>query len=446
MLDEAGRPVEPGETGVLHVRGPHIMMGYWRSPELTAEKVQEASDPAARTMSTLDHFTVDEDGDLYFVDRSDDIIKTRGEKVSSVEVENALHDVAGVRQAAVVGVPDELLGEAVRAYVLLDEGAALTELDVIRECRTRLGELHGSARRRVRDRAPAHGLGESAEEESFERTACAISSFDAEPPMNLRRRLSRSGGAIMSEGTADLTLSPSPGGPAEGAPRMRRNVSVLAGAQLITWTMTLAWTLVVPRALGAGEPGNADGCVVDHGHPRCAARARDAELPRARGCGPSRFRIGTHRHGSRPARGPFAAHPRGRIRLRTGRRLGQRREDRALSGCRSDDLRSDRRASPGRLPGDRADGVPGVLGHHQQVRPGPRGHRRRAPGLPDDRHHSLLGRDDRARRAAQFLLASWAPPDRRANERQADGRGRDGPASRTGRSACSSWSISGSTS
>ncbi len=89
-------------------------------------------------MSTFDHFTVDKDGDLYFVDRSDDIIKTRGEKVSSVEVENALHDVAGVRQAAVVGIPDELLGEAVRAYVLLDEGAALTELDVIRECRTRL--------------------------------------------------------------------------------------------------------------------------------------------------------------------------------------------------------------------------------------------------------------------------------------------------------------------
>ena len=138
VLDDDGRPVEPGETGVLHVRGPHIMMGYWRSPELTAEKVHEASDPAARTMSTFDHFTIDEDGDLYFVDRSDDIIKTRGEKVSSVEVENAIHDVPGVQQAAVIGVPDELLGEAVRAFVLLDEGARLTELDVIRACRTRL--------------------------------------------------------------------------------------------------------------------------------------------------------------------------------------------------------------------------------------------------------------------------------------------------------------------
>jgi acyl-coenzyme A synthetase/AMP-(fatty) acid ligase len=138
VLGDDGSPVAPGDVGVLHVRGPHIMLGYWGAPELTAEKLKEAPGPAERTMSTHDHFTIDEDGDLYFVDRSDDIIKTRGEKVSSVEVENALHDIAGIRQAAVVGVPDELLGEAVRAFVLLDEGAELTELEVIRECRARL--------------------------------------------------------------------------------------------------------------------------------------------------------------------------------------------------------------------------------------------------------------------------------------------------------------------
>ena len=89
-------------------------------------------------LCTHDHFTVDEDGDLYFVDRSDDIIKTRGEKVSSVEVENVLHDIDGVRQAAVIGVPDELLGQAIRAYVVLEEGATLTEQDLIRACRARL--------------------------------------------------------------------------------------------------------------------------------------------------------------------------------------------------------------------------------------------------------------------------------------------------------------------
>ena len=138
VVADDGRVVEPGEVGVLQVRGPHLMMGYWRSPDLTLDKLHEGPYPGERTMSTHDHFTVDADGDLYFVDRSDDIIKTRGEKVSSVEVENVLHDLDGVRQAAVVGVPDELLGQAVRAFVVLQEGATLTEKDLIRACRARL--------------------------------------------------------------------------------------------------------------------------------------------------------------------------------------------------------------------------------------------------------------------------------------------------------------------
>ena len=138
VLDEDGHPVAPGETGILQVRGPHLMMGYWQAPELTAEKLKEGPLPGERIMSTHDHFTVDADGDLYFVDRSDDIIKTRGEKVSSVEVENVLHDIEGVRQAAVIGVPDELLGQAVKAFVLLDDDAQLTEQEVIRACRAKL--------------------------------------------------------------------------------------------------------------------------------------------------------------------------------------------------------------------------------------------------------------------------------------------------------------------
>jgi long-chain acyl-CoA synthetase len=138
VLDDFGNPIEPGETGVLHVRGPHIMMGYWRAPELTARQLREGPYPGERMLCTYDHFTVDADGDLYFVDRSDDIIKTRGEKVSSVEVENALHEIDGVRQAAVIGVPDDLLGQAVRAYVVLQEDAELNEQQIIRVCRSKL--------------------------------------------------------------------------------------------------------------------------------------------------------------------------------------------------------------------------------------------------------------------------------------------------------------------
>ena len=138
VLNDDGQPVAPGETGMLYVRGPHLMTGYWGDPGLTAERLRGGHDGGERILCTKDHFTVDEDGLLYFVGRIDDIVKTRGEKVSTVEVENVLHALAGVKQAAVVGVPDELLGEAVRAYVVLDGSAALTQEDILRFARTKL--------------------------------------------------------------------------------------------------------------------------------------------------------------------------------------------------------------------------------------------------------------------------------------------------------------------
>jgi amino acid adenylation domain-containing protein len=138
LLSPDGEPVAPGETGVLHVRGPHVMVGYWKQPELTAAMLKPGRMPGERVLCTHDFFTMDADGDLYFVGRSDDIIKTRGEKVSPVEVENALHRIPGVREAAVIGVPDELLGEAIRAFVVLDDGAALSEQYLKRECMQRL--------------------------------------------------------------------------------------------------------------------------------------------------------------------------------------------------------------------------------------------------------------------------------------------------------------------
>ena len=138
LLSSDGAPVLPGEPGVLHVRGPHVMVGYWKQPELTATMLKPGPLPGERMLCTHDFFMMDKDGDLYFMGRSDDIIKTRGEKVSPVEVENVLHRIAGVREAAVVGVPDELLGEAIRAFIVLDEGVSLTEQQVKRDCMARL--------------------------------------------------------------------------------------------------------------------------------------------------------------------------------------------------------------------------------------------------------------------------------------------------------------------
>lgn len=138
LLDENGREVSPGQTGVLFVRGPHVMMGYWNLPAETAYMIREGKYPGERVLCTHDFFRVDEDGFLYFVGRSDDIIKSRGEKVSPVEVENAIASIPGVRECAVIGVDDEVLGQAIRAYVVADEGGNLTESELKRRAMERL--------------------------------------------------------------------------------------------------------------------------------------------------------------------------------------------------------------------------------------------------------------------------------------------------------------------
>ena len=83
---------------------------------------------------TGDLFELDAEGDLFFVGREDDMIKTSGEKVSPKEIENVLYDLEDVVEAAVVGVPDEILGEAVKAVVALRKGSKLDEKDIILHC------------------------------------------------------------------------------------------------------------------------------------------------------------------------------------------------------------------------------------------------------------------------------------------------------------------------
>jgi acyl-CoA synthetase (AMP-forming)/AMP-acid ligase II len=138
LLSVDGQPVPPGETGVLYVRGPHVMAGYWNRPDLSDHMLKPGKLPGERVLCTQDFFRMDAEGFLYFVGRSDDIIKTRGEKVSPVEVENAMHGIAGVREVAVVGIPDALLGQAIRAYVVLEPEAGLNDKQLRVACASRL--------------------------------------------------------------------------------------------------------------------------------------------------------------------------------------------------------------------------------------------------------------------------------------------------------------------
>ncbi len=138
LEDEMGARVGPGETGELFVRGSHVMRGYWADRELTERVYRPGPTPGERVLRTGDLFRMDEEGFLYFVSRKDDIIKSRGEKVAPKEVETAIYELDGVVEVAVVGVPDEVLGESIVAYVVPAGGAALTEQQVRRHCTARL--------------------------------------------------------------------------------------------------------------------------------------------------------------------------------------------------------------------------------------------------------------------------------------------------------------------
>jgi len=129
-----GEVAAAGEVGELVVRGGHIMQGYWNDVEATAARLLAGSTPEDRILMTGDLFRADEEGYLYFVSRRDDIIKSRGQKVVPREIEEVLYRLAGVKDAAVVGVADELLGQAVHAHVATVEGANLDEAVLRRHC------------------------------------------------------------------------------------------------------------------------------------------------------------------------------------------------------------------------------------------------------------------------------------------------------------------------
>jgi long-chain acyl-CoA synthetase len=139
-IEEEGQRLEPGQVGELVARGRHVMRGYWGAPEKTAARFRPGLVPGERVCYTGDLFRMDDEGFMYFVSRKDDMIKSRGEKVAPKEVENVLYSLSGVREAAVIGVSDPVLGQAVKAFVV-QEGDALTETDILRHCRAHLEDF-----------------------------------------------------------------------------------------------------------------------------------------------------------------------------------------------------------------------------------------------------------------------------------------------------------------
>ncbi|MGW4489479.1 AMP-binding protein [Amycolatopsis sp. NPDC004368] len=132
ILGEGGTELPAGEAGEIAVEGPMVVPGYWNRPEATAEAL-----PGGRLL-TGDVGFMDERGWVYVVDRLKDMINASGFKVWPREVEDVLYTHPGVREAAVVGVPDEYRGETVKAYVSAAPGAAPSPDELVAYCKERL--------------------------------------------------------------------------------------------------------------------------------------------------------------------------------------------------------------------------------------------------------------------------------------------------------------------
>lgn len=129
IVDAQGKEVPRGTVGEIAVRGPNVMLGYWKKPEATAEAIRNG------WMHTGDGGYMDEDGFVYLVDRLKDMIISGGENVFSAEVENALASHPSIAQVAVIGVPHQKWGESVHAVVVLKPGENTTLESLQTHCR-----------------------------------------------------------------------------------------------------------------------------------------------------------------------------------------------------------------------------------------------------------------------------------------------------------------------
>jgi acyl-CoA synthetase (AMP-forming)/AMP-acid ligase II len=133
IVDANDTPVPNGVIGQIIVRGPQLMKGYWKQPEATAETL------AGGWMHTGDAGVLDEEGYLFVQDRIKDMIVSGGENVYPRVVEEVLYQHPAVAEAAVIGVPDERWGEAVKAIVVLRQGMSAGEAEIMEFCRGKIG-------------------------------------------------------------------------------------------------------------------------------------------------------------------------------------------------------------------------------------------------------------------------------------------------------------------
>ncbi len=126
---------EVGQIAVKGVRGRTLMKGYFKNEEATEQTFQ------GDFLLTGDNARIGDDGYFYFVDRKKDMIKRSGENVAANEVESVLVEHSAVYEAAVIGIPDDMRDEAIKAYIILNREAKVSERELIAHCKERLAKF-----------------------------------------------------------------------------------------------------------------------------------------------------------------------------------------------------------------------------------------------------------------------------------------------------------------
>ena len=151
-VDDTGAPVAQGEAGEIAAKGPQIMKGYWQKPDETAQVLRDG------WFLTGDIGVMDEDGYFRIVDRKKDMVVVSGFNVYPNEIEDCLATHPGILEAAVIGVPDESTGEAVKAFVVRRD-SGLSEADIRAHCKTHLTAYKVPKRVEFREELPKSNVG-----------------------------------------------------------------------------------------------------------------------------------------------------------------------------------------------------------------------------------------------------------------------------------------------
>lgn len=153
IVDEAGRELPPGQVGEVRIRAQQVMRGYWRNDEATCETLRDG------WIYSGDFGEMDHDGYLYVVGRKKDVIISGGENIYPREIEELLSTRPEIREVAVIGLPDDKWGEAVAAFVVLNDGASLSNDQVIEFCRANLASYKKPRSVFFREALPRSSLG-----------------------------------------------------------------------------------------------------------------------------------------------------------------------------------------------------------------------------------------------------------------------------------------------